>query len=60
VRAEIAAVPRTGKPLPFSDDWDAAWDAALVAWMGVANLENRTAAAGWIDPVVLETLRVEG
>jgi hypothetical protein len=25
--------------------------------MGVANLEERTAAAGWIDPVVLEQLR---
>jgi hypothetical protein len=28
-----------------------------VTWMGVANLEERTAAAGWIDPVVLEELR---
>jgi hypothetical protein len=25
--------------------------------MGVANLEERTAATGWIDPVVLEELR---
>jgi hypothetical protein len=25
--------------------------------MGVANLEERTAAAGWIDPAVLEQLR---
>jgi hypothetical protein len=25
--------------------------------MGVANLEERTAASGWIDPAVLEQLR---
>jgi hypothetical protein len=25
--------------------------------MGVANLEERTAASGWIDPVVLVELR---
>jgi hypothetical protein len=27
--------------------------------MGVANLEERTAATGWIDPAVLEILRAE-
>ena len=37
--------------------WGPTWDAALVTWMGVANLEERTAARGWIDPVVLEELR---
>ncbi len=37
--------------------WDAAWQAALEDWMGVENLEERTAALGWIDPRVLEFLR---
>jgi hypothetical protein len=27
--------------------------------MGVANLEARTAAAGWIDPAVLAAIRAE-
>ena len=30
-----------------------AWQDALVAWMGVENLEARQAAPGWIDPRVL-------
>jgi uncharacterized Ntn-hydrolase superfamily protein len=59
IRAELAAVPRVGERRPVTDDWDAAWDAALVGWMGVANLENRTAAVGWLDPKVLEILRAE-
>jgi uncharacterized Ntn-hydrolase superfamily protein len=31
----------------------AAWQERLLAWMAVENLEERTAAAGWIDPKVL-------
>ena len=38
--------------------WDEAWQGALMDWMGVENLEERTAAPGWIDPRVLEFLRV--
>jgi uncharacterized Ntn-hydrolase superfamily protein len=57
IRRAVGGVPRIGAPRDAGDDWDAAWDEALVTWMGVANLEERTAAAGWIDPVVLEELR---
>ncbi len=59
MRAELAGVSRIGEPRPPSAAWDAAWDAALLDWMGVANLEARTAAAGWIDPAVLAILRGE-
>jgi hypothetical protein len=38
-------------------DWDEGWDAALVRWMAVANLEERLAAVGWLDPAVLAELR---
>jgi uncharacterized Ntn-hydrolase superfamily protein len=57
IRRAAGGVPRIGEPRDAGHDWDAAWDAALVTWMGVANLEERTAAAGWIDPVVLDELR---
>jgi uncharacterized Ntn-hydrolase superfamily protein len=57
VRAAVAGVPRIGEPRDAGPAWDAAWDGALLTWMGVANLEERTAATGWIDPVVLEELR---
>jgi hypothetical protein len=40
--------------------WDAAWQDRLLAWMSVENLEERTAAAGWIDPKVLDCLRAAG
>jgi uncharacterized Ntn-hydrolase superfamily protein len=53
----IGGAPRIGEPRDAGPAWDASWDAALVTWMGVANLEERTAAPGWIDPVVLEELR---
>ena len=53
----IGGAPRIGEARDAGPGWDASWDAALVTWMGVANLEERTAAAGWIDPVVLEELR---
>ncbi len=57
VRASLDGVERVGEARDGTPDWDVAWDAALVTWLGVANLEERTAAAGWIDPVVLEELR---
>ena len=57
IQRAIGGAARIGEPRDAGDDWDAVWDVALVTWMGVANLEERTAAAGWIDPVVLEELR---
>jgi uncharacterized Ntn-hydrolase superfamily protein len=57
IRRAMSGATRIGLPREANDDWDQAWDAALIAWMGVANLEERTAAAGWIDPVVLDELR---
>ena len=49
--------PMTGLPRPLPNGWDATWQGALDDWMGVENLEMRTAAPGWIDPRVLEFLR---
>lgn len=49
--------PFTGEPRALPDGWDAAWQERLLAWMAVENLEERTAAAGWIDPKVLAYLR---
>ena len=57
IQRAIAGAPRIGEAREVGPEWDARWDAALVTWMGVANLEERTAALGWIDPVVLEELR---
>lgn len=57
IRGAIAGVTRIGEPRDAGPEWDATWDSALLTWMGVANLEERTAASGWIDPVVLEQLR---
>lgn len=57
IRGALEGVNRIGTPRDAGPDWDATWDAALLTWMGVANLEERTAAAGWIDPAVLEQLR---
>ena len=51
--ASLGGVRGSATPRDAGPDWDAAWDAALLTWMGVANLEERTAAAGWIDPAVL-------
>ena len=59
IRAELEGVRRIGEPRDAGPAWDAAWDAALIGWMGVANLEERTAATGWIDPAVLGILRAE-
>ncbi len=49
--------PSVGEPRPLPEGWDAAWQERLLAWMGVENLEERTAAPGWIDPRVLACLR---
>lgn len=51
--------PMTGTPRALPDGWTMAWHAALEDWMGVVNLEERTAAPGWIDPRVLAVLRDE-
>ena len=47
----------TGEPRPLPEGWDDTWQGALWDWMGVENLEERTAAPGWIDPRVLAVLR---
>jgi uncharacterized Ntn-hydrolase superfamily protein len=49
--------PAVGEPRPLPEGWDAAWQRALVDWMAVENLEERTAAMGWIDPRVVAFLR---
>jgi uncharacterized Ntn-hydrolase superfamily protein len=57
IRGAVDGLSRIGDARDAGPEWDAAWDGALLTWMGVANLEERTAAAGWIDPAVLEQLR---
>jgi uncharacterized Ntn-hydrolase superfamily protein len=57
--ADAAARPMTGTPRELPDGWTPEWQAALEDWLGVANLEERTTAAGWIDPRVLAVLRDE-
>jgi len=52
--------PRVGEPRPLPDGWDESWQSALESWMSVENLEERLAARGWIDPVVLDYLRQSG
>ncbi len=52
-----ATRPMTGTPRPLPAGWDLAWQGALDDWMGVENLEERTAAPGWVDPRVLAVLR---
>ncbi len=49
--------PAIGTPRPLPAGWDPAWQTALVDWMSVENLEERTAAPGWIDPRVVDYLR---
>jgi len=56
-RATSGVVPRSADPHAADPAWDEACHAALIGWMGVANLEARGAALGWIDPAVLATLR---
>ena len=48
------SVGLSGAPRVQLDD---AWQQALWDWQGVENLEERTAAPGWIDPRVLAVLR---
>jgi uncharacterized Ntn-hydrolase superfamily protein len=55
--AEREARPMTGTPAPLPSTWDTTWQAALEDWMAVENLEERTAAPGWIDRRVLDFLR---
>ncbi len=57
--ATSADRPAVGDARPLPDGWDMDWHGALVDWMGVENLEERTAAAGWIDPRVLDFLRTK-
>jgi uncharacterized Ntn-hydrolase superfamily protein len=57
MRAELSTIPRVGEARDAGNAWSTDWDAALIGWMGVANLEERTAAFGWIDPVVIRLLR---
>lgn len=57
--SEAADRPMTGTPAPLPSNWDASWQGALEDWMAVANLEERTAAPGWIDPRVLAVLRAK-
>jgi uncharacterized Ntn-hydrolase superfamily protein len=49
--------PITGTPASLPSNWDSEWQQALWDWMGVENLEERSAAPGWIDPRVLAVLR---
>ena len=53
-----AGIQRTGEPRPAPPSWSSGWESALNEWMGVENLEERYAATGWIDPRVLEFLRL--
>ena len=57
MRAAVSGTVRIGTDRAPTAEWDAGWDAALVGWMSVANLEERLAGAGWIDPAVLAELR---
>jgi uncharacterized Ntn-hydrolase superfamily protein len=49
--------PSVGAPRPYPGGWDDGWQHALEDWMAVENLEERTAAPGWIDPRVVDHLR---
>jgi uncharacterized Ntn-hydrolase superfamily protein len=51
------ARPAIGATRDLPDGWDPNWQRALVDWMAVENLEERTAAPGWIDPRVVEFIR---
>jgi uncharacterized Ntn-hydrolase superfamily protein len=54
---DTAERPFVGEARPLPAGWDEAWQRALLDWMSVENLEERTAAPGWIDPRVLDILR---
>ena len=53
--ADVRPVVGVARSLP--DGWDEEWGRSFVDWMAVENLEERTAAAGWVDPRVLAYLR---
>ena len=57
VTSSDASRPFVGEPRPLPAGWDDAWQAALLEWMAVENLEERAAAPGWIDRRALEVLR---
>jgi len=54
---EAGERPMTGTQATLPSNWDSTWQGALEDWLGVENLEERTAAPGWIDPRVLGVLR---
>jgi uncharacterized Ntn-hydrolase superfamily protein len=58
-RGDATERPMTGTPRALPASWDDTWQGALADWMGVENLEERTAAPGWIDPRVLAVLRAK-
>ncbi len=58
--AELEALFPSGPTVerrPYPGGWDDAWQARLVGWMGMENLEGRTVAPGWIDQATLAHLR---
>lgn len=57
VDANGAERPVLGQPRAVPPGWNEEWHAALLDWMSVENLEERSAALGWIDPRVREVLR---
>ena len=52
------ARPLIGQPRAVPAGWNEEWHEALLDWMSVENLEERSAALGWIDPRVREVLRL--
>ena len=57
MRMAARSATRIGIPRPAPAGWTQEWDEALTLWMEIANLEERMAATGWIDPLVLAELR---
>jgi uncharacterized Ntn-hydrolase superfamily protein len=49
--------PAIGTIRDLPEGWTVEWQRALVDWMSVENLEERTAAAGWVDPSVVAFIR---
>jgi uncharacterized Ntn-hydrolase superfamily protein len=52
--------PAIGTARDLPDGWDLDWQRALLDWMAVENLEERTAATGWVDPSVVDFIRRRG
>lgn len=58
--AELEALFPSGPAVerrPFPLGWDDGWQARLVGWMGMENLEGRMVAPGWIDRATVDHLR---